>query len=377
MMTRVLSCANTADCLQFPALVHFPWLQPLSPSTHISKMQQLVFSAFIQLQQQQGHLLKRSQLQQQQQWQQQLHTSAPRHAAGSHAFLSQTSTLPPSMSQQHSIHQQAVPCAQTCHSPCTSQPSVAVQFSGAHQGFKQPPGAPCSMPQSSRRKQFPATSLPDGYCWSGAPCSFAPAACRATAKGRAAHPTAPASGPGLLHVTKQISHDQQIAKQTPDDQHLDREQKMEDQTVLVTFPVDMSGYKQLASANSHSAFGKIQELSLVTCTGGSEASTMTCRHLLFMILHLTSLTHGCKARLLINLSLFLHMSLCLSQNGFCDITISTKQWGPVGHKHCLTHVCTDSVQGYIPMDVTCLSGLSMNPCSHSVGLSFARYNPEA
>ena len=275
-------------------------------------MQQLVIDAFTQLQQQQERLLRSLQLQQwqqrrQQQQQQQRRPSGLRHAAGSHAFLDQSSTLLPTSSQQHPIHQQALPCAQTCGPLSTNQPSLVLQFSAAHQGFNQPPGAPCSMPQSSRRNQLRPRTLPDGRV---ALCSFAPAACQAAAQGRAARPTAPANSPDSSQVAQQISHDQRVAEQLANyqqishdqrvaeqlanDQQIDHDQQMDDQTVLVSFPVDLSGYKQLAPANSHSTSGKIAKVSLVTCTSirGSKESTMT-RRRLYITLHLTSLTHAC------------------------------------------------------------------------------------
>ena len=296
--------------MQYSALVYFPWLQPLSPSTHTSKMQQLVLDAFTQLQQQQERLsrnlrLQRWQQQQQQQRlqcqqksQQQLHTSCHSQAAGSNAFLNQWSTLLPHASQQHSSHQQALPYAQTCSPLSSSQPSVVVQLSAAHQGFNQPPGAPCSMPQSSRRKQVPARPLPGGCV---RVCGFAPAAYEAAAQGRAAHPTAPANSPDSSQVTRQISHDQRIAEQLANDEQIDHDQQMDDQTVLVTFPADLSALKQLAPANSHSTSGKIPEVSLVTCTRGSEECRMTCRRLLYISLLLTFLTHVSKVRLLVYL----------------------------------------------------------------------------
>ena len=268
--------------MQFLALVHFPWLQPLNPSTHISKMQQLVINAFTLRQQQQEFLLNSLQRQKQQQQQQQQrlqcqqpcqqlqHTNARSQAAGSHALPKQSSTMLPPSPQQHPIYQQALPDAQACNSLYTSQPSVATQFSAAHQGFNQVPGAPCSMPQSSRRKQFPAANLLDG---SFPPCSFASAAFQATAKGRASHPTAPASGPGLLQVA------QQMTLQTPNDQHFGHDQQMEEQALFVTFPVNMPEHTQLASANSSSTSGNNLELSLVTCDKGSEECKKTRRRL--------------------------------------------------------------------------------------------------
>ena len=290
-----------------------PWLQPLSPSTHMSNMQQLVFNAFTQLQQQQIRLLKSLQLQQQRQRLQRQYPTAPSQAAGSHAFLNQSSTLLSSTSQQHSMHQQALPYGRTLSPLCITESSVVLQLSGAHQGFKQPPGAPCSMPQSSRRKQFPATSLPDG---SRPPCSLAAAAsaaAAATANGGAAHPTVPANGPGSLQVTQQIIHNHQIAEQPPSDHHLDSDQQMENRAAIVSVPVTVPEHKQLASANSNSTSGKIQELSLVTRTKGSKECVETCKRLFNIMLHLTYLIHVCRASLLVYLSVSLHMCLCMSQ----------------------------------------------------------------
>ena len=233
-------------------LLHFPWLQPLSPSTHLSKMQQLVIDALFQRKHQKRPASSWLQQQQQQQQTQQQPTPSNR-AEGSNAFLKQSPTPSPPMSHQPSIHQQAVP-----------------HCSAAQQGFNQPPGAACSMPQSSRRMHSPSMTLPDG---SLPPCSSAPAAGSAGAQGRAARPTAPACGPRSSQVAQQMSHDQQIACQLA--RQIECNQQMGDQAVIVTFPVSMGGYAQLAPANSHGTPGKVRELKLVTYGAGSKEPRKT------------------------------------------------------------------------------------------------------
>ena len=212
-------------------------------------MQQLVIDALFQRQHQQGPA---SSQQQQEQQQQQL--TPPNRAEGSNTFLNLSLTPSPPMLQPPSIHQQAMPHCST-----------------AQQGFNQPPGAVCSMPQSSRLMHSPAMTLPDG---SLPPCSSASAADRAGAQGSAACPTAPACGPCSFQVTQQISPHQQIANQLA--QEADSGQQMGDQAVLVTFPVGMGGCKQLALANSHGPPGKIQELRLVTYGKGSKLPRTAC-----------------------------------------------------------------------------------------------------
>lgn len=275
-MKSIVLCAmgnaKSPDHMQYPGLVDFPWLLPLSPSIYPSKMQQLVTSALFQLQQQQEHLPR------QQQRQLGLHTTGPSQTAASNAYLS--STQSGFVSQQRSTHQPALPQARASSQPHTGQSSAQVQGSaapqgfvpspgspqgfnnpsGAPQGFTYPPGAACSMPQSSRRMQVPAISLPDGS-GSATPARSSPADCRVGPQGRAA--CAPVSGPRLSQVAE----------------------AMEDQTVVVRFPMDLPGHQRIASAKKFvatSLFGEIRELSLVT-TWGIKAPTMTCRRLLYIL----------------------------------------------------------------------------------------------